>query len=254
MVIRTPARLAVPALALALVAFAAPLFAQQGSGDGFLFRAPRASLTAHGGFAQPMASGGVFSLATSELTLGRSDFGSGHFGLDLTVAFAPRYELVFGFDRSSSSSRSEYREWVDNDNLPIEQRTRLQRTPFTAGVRYYLADRGRQIGSVAWVPARFTPFVSAGVGVMKYKYEQDGDFIDTQSLVVFSDRLTSSGWTRVLQAGAGAQWSLNQRVNLTGEVRYQHANGEGDEPFGDFSGYKVNLSGVSTLIGLTLRL
>jgi len=252
MVIRTPARLAVTALAL--IAVAAPLSAQQGSGDGFLFRAPHASLTAHGGFAQPMASGGVFSLATRELTLDRSDFGSGNYGLDLAVSFAPRYELVFGFDRSSSSSRSEYREWVDNNNLPIEQRTRLQRTPFMAGVRYYLSDRGRQIGSVAWVPARFTPFVSGSVGMMKYKFEQDGDFIDTQTLVVFRDRLTSSGWSKVFQAGAGAQWNLNPRVNLTGEVRYQHANGDGDEPFSDFSGYKVNLSGVSTLIGLTLRL
>jgi opacity protein-like surface antigen len=252
MVVRTPARLAVTALAV--VAFAAPLSAQQGSGAGFLFRAPRATITVHGGFAQPMASGGVFSLATDELTLDRSDFASGDFGLDLAVAVAPRYDLVFGFDRSSSSTRSEYRDWVDNNNLPIEQTTRLQRTPFTASLRYYLGDRGRRIGSVAWVPARFTPFVSGGIGAMKYKYEQDGDFIDTQTLAVFGERLTSSGWARVLQAGAGAQWNLNQRMNLTGEIRYQHASGTGDEPFGDFSGYKVNLSGVSTLIGITLRL
>lgn len=252
MVSRTPARLAVTALAF--VAYAAPVLAQQGSGDGFLFRAPRATLTAHGGFAQPMATGGVFSLATDELTLGRSDFGSGNFGVDLAVSIAPRFELVFGVDRSSSSTRSEYREWVDNNSEPIEQRTRLQRTPFMAGMRYYLSDRGRRIGSVAWVPARFTPFVSASAGVVNYKFEQAGDFIDTQTLVVFGDRLTSSGWTKAFQGGAGAQWNLNQRVNLTGEVRYLHANGEGDEPFGDFSGYKVNLSGVSTLIGITLRL
>ena len=238
----------------ALVASAMPAAAQSGSGDGFLFRAPTATLTVYGGFAQPLASGGVFQLATSELTLGRADFGAGNLGFDLTRTVAPRFEVVIGVDRSSSRTRSEYREWVDNNDQPIEQVTALQRTPVTASVRYFLAERGRKIGSVAWVPTRLVPFVSVGAGVMKFKFEQVGDFIDQQTFNVFSERLRSTGWAGVLQAGAGAQWSLSPRVNLTGELRYQRASGNGDEPYGDFSGYKVNLSGVSTLIGLTLRL
>ena len=237
-----------------LVAFATSVKAQQGSGDGFLFRAPVATMSVYGGYAQPLATGGVFALATSELTLGRSDFGSGNFGVDLTFAVAPRVEIVFALDRSSSRTRSEYRDWLDNNDLPIEQTTALQRVPITAGVRYYLSDRGRTVGSVAWIPARLVPFVSAGGGVMRYKFEQVGDFIEQPSLNIFSERLTSTGWTGVMQAGAGAQWTLNQRVNLTGELRYQRASGNGDQPNGDFSGYKVNLSGVSTMIGLTLRL
>ena len=252
----TPTRLAVASFAalVAVAAVARPSDAQQGAGDGFLFHVPKASLTVHGGFAQPMASGGVFALARNELTLGRSDFGSGNFGLDLAIVASPRVEVVLGFGRSSSSARSEYRDWVDNNDLPIEQTTSFQRTPITASLRYYLTDRGRQIGSVAWIPARFTPFVSAGAGMMSFKYEQSGDFVDSQTFGVFSDQLTSKGWKGVLQAGAGAQWSLNQRMNLTGEVRYLHGTGSGDANGGDFSGYKVNLSGVSTLIGLTLRL
>ena len=242
------------AIATLLVVCATSVEAQVGSGSGFLFRRPRATMTVHGGYAQPLASGGVFSLATSELTLGRSDFGAGNLGFDLSVSVAPRMELVFGIDRSSSRTRSEYREWVDNNDQPIEQTTGLDRMPLTASVRYFLADRGREIGSVAWVPARFVPFASLGGGIMRYKFEQAGDFIDQQSLNVFSERLTSTGWARVLQAGAGAQWSVNQRVNLTGELRYHRASGDGGRPNGDFSGYKVDLSGVSTLIGLTLRL
>lgn len=242
------------AIATLLVVGATSVSAQMGAGNGFLFRRPGATMTVYGGYAQPLASGGVFSLATSELTLGRSDFGSGNLGFDLSVTVAPRVEVVFGIDRSRSRTRSEYREWVDNNDQPIEQTTGLQRTPLTASVRYFLADRGRQIGSVAWVPARFVPFVSLGGGVMWYKFDQVGDFIDQQSLNVFSERLTATGSSRVLQAGAGAQWNLNQRVNLTGELRYHRASGDGGRPNGDFSGYKVDLSGVSTLIGLTLRL
>lgn len=233
---------------------ATPAAAQVGSGAGFLFRSPAATLTVHGGFAQPSASGGVFSLARRELTLGRSDFASGNFGFDLSIAVAPRYEVVLGVDRSGSRTRSEYREWLDNNDQPIEQTTSLARVPITASVRYFLADRGRRIGSVAWIPARFVPFVSLGGGVMQYRFDQVGDFVDVQTLNVFSERLSTTGWAGVVQAGAGAQWSLNQRVNLTGELRYNHARGDGDRPNGDFTGYKVNLSGVSTLIGLTLRL
>lgn len=252
----TSARLAVTAgaLAVALATSADPSAAQQGSGDGFLFRSPTATLTIHGGFAQPFANSGVFSFATDELTLGRSDFGSGTFGFDFSFPLAPRYELVLGLARSSNSARSEYRDWVDNNDQPIQQTTSFERTPLTATVRYYLADRGRRVGSVAWIPARFVPFISAGGGIMKFNYEQNGDFIDTQTLGVFTDRLRTTGWSGVLQAGAGAQWSLNQRTNLTGELRYLRGSGSGEANGGDFVGYKVPLSGVSTLIGLTIRL
>ena len=70
---------------------------------------------------------------------------------------------------------------------------------------------------------------------------------------VFNDRLSSKGWAFTMSAGAGAQWSVNQRFLLTGEARYLHAAGDGDSPEGEFSGYKVDLSGVSTLIGITVR-
>ncbi len=253
MSISTPARLARLAL-LAIAIHAIPAGAQRGSGDGFLFRAPRVSLTVHGAYAQPSASGGVFQLATENLTLGRGDFGAMGFGADLAVRLTDRADLVLGFQRNTSLAGSEYRDWVDNNDQPIEQSTRLERTPLMASLRYHFGSRGRSIGSVAWVPANFVPFVSAGVGVTNYRFEQQGDFVDEQTLDVFSDRLISNGWTASFQGGVGAQWSVTPRVGLTGEVRYLHGRGNGGDPFGDFSGYKVDLSGVSTLVGLTLRL
>ncbi len=249
----TPARLAL----LAIVALATPAAAQSGGGEGFLFHLPRATLTVHGGFAQPLARSDVWSLATSELTLGRSDFGTGNFGADFGFTVTPRFDLVIGIDRSRSSARSEYRDFVEEVNgvdVPIDQSTTFTRTPLTASLRYYLTERGRRVGSVAWIPARFVPFVQLGGGATYYQFEQVGDFVDMQTLDIFAARLRSKGWAGTLQAGAGGQWNLNQRFSLTGELRYLRATGDGDEPSGDFSGYKVDLSGVSTLIGLTLRL
>lgn len=235
---------------------AAPALAQSGRGDGFLFRPPPATFTVHGGLAAPMASGGVFELATTDLTLGRSDFQAGQWGMDLAFAIGARGEFVFGMERSSTRTPSESRDFVEEINgvdMPIRQVTRFQRTPLTVSYRYHLQERGRRIGSVAWVPARFVPFVSAGAGVMRWRFEQTGDFVDRQTLNIFYDQLTSSGWSRVLVAGAGGQYNLNERYHLTGEVRYLHSSGDGDTPRGDFSGYSVNLSGVSTLIGITVR-
>jgi len=252
MSIGKPARLAATFAAL-FVSVAPPVLAQSGEGDGFLFRPPRATLTLHGGFATPLADGGVFSLARRELTLGRGDFDAGSLGGDFAIAIRPQTELVFGFETSRSLAASEYREWVDNNDQPIEQETRLQRTPFIASVRHYFGPRGRRIGSVAWIPAQFVPFVSVGGGVVRYRFQQSGDFVDEQTLNVFTSTMTSRGWARAFQGAAGAQWSLNHRFTLTGEARYLYATGDGDTPNGDFSGYKVNLSGVNTLIGLTLR-
>lgn len=251
---RTTARTTALTAALAASALlAAPLAAQPGSGDGFLFRPPAASITFYGGLAAPAASGGVHGLATRELTVDRSDFQSGAFAFDLAVSVRPRLDIVASVEKSRSVNPSEYRDWVDNNDQPIEQVTKFERMPLTLSARYYLTDRGRRVGSVAWIPARLVPFVSAGVGTVRYTYEQNGDFVDEQTLDVFSARLISRDWVAALQAGAGLQWSLTPRLLLTGDLRYLHANGSGDEPSQEFAGYRVNLSGVSSMVGLTLR-
>ncbi len=244
-----PARLAVLLVTLG----AAPVAAQQGSGQGFLFRPPPGTLTVYGGLAAPFASGGVHELATTELTLDRGDFRSGSYGADIAFTVTPRLDIVLSMERARSLRRSEYRDWVDNNDLPIEQSTRFDRVPLIASARYYFADRGRRVGSVAWIPAQFVPFVSGGVGTTRYAFEQKGDFVDEQTLNIFTDQLTSRGWAFTMSAGGGAQWNLSPRLLLTGEARYLHAVGDGDRPGGEFSGYKVDLSGVSTLIGITVR-
>lgn len=245
----TPAR-----LALALVTMGSlPLAAQSGAGDGFLFRPPPGSFTFYGGLAAPFANGGVHQLATNELTLDRGDFRSGSYGAALAFTVSPRVDLVISVDRARSQRRSEYRDWVDDNDQPIEQSTSFDRVPLMASARYYFADRGRRIGNVAWVPAKFVPFVSGGVGTTRYRFEQVGDFVDESTLNIFSDRLTSRGWAFTVSAGGGAQWNLSTRLLLTADARYLHAMGDGDAPNGEFAGYKVDLSGVSTMFGLTVR-
>ena len=212
------------------------------------------TLTVFSGLAAPLGRGSLFDFTTSELTLGRSDFAATSLGLELGITTSPRTELLFGYSSGGAKKRSEFRDWVDNNDLPIEQSTRFDRTPLTANLRYYLRDRGRRVGSVAWIPNGFVPFVSAGFGLTKFRFEQDGDFIDTQTLNIFRDNLRSQGWGRTLHASGGAQWNLSARTQLTGELRYMHGSVDASKGDGDFVGYRLDLSGVSTVIGLTLRL
>lgn len=228
--------------------------AQSGGGEGFLFREPGVSVTVYGGVNQPGAGGDLFGYARREFTLDRAGFRSPTVGFDLAFVVGPRTELLFGLMPASSRVASEYREWVDGDDKPIEQTTAYQRAPLTASVRYYLVDRGRAIGSTAWIPATIVPFVGAGVGTVRYSFEQVGDFIDVATLAVRPDRLTSRGWAPVLQASGGVQYNLSRRLLFTGELRYLRGSADASTPNRDYIGYRLDLSGLTTLVGFTLRL
>jgi len=228
--------------------------AQAGRGDGFLFREPFATLGVSGGLALPSARGDLLSETVQNLTIDRADFRTGAFAIDLAFAITDRTDIVFGVSPASSRTASEFRDWVDNNDQPIEQVTSFSRRPITVTARYHLTDKGRRVGSVAWIPARVVPFVGGGVGLMKYRFEQDGDFIDLQTLNVFTDRLRASGWAWVGQVSAGAQLNLSPRLMFTGEMRYLHGSADAERPSRDFVGYRLDLSGVTTLLGFTIRL
>ena len=118
-------------------------------------------------------------------------------------------------------------------------------------VRAYLEPRGRQVGKYAWVPARFAPYVGAGVGGMWYKFRQHGDFVDFQTNDVFSGDFNSSQWAPAAQALAGVEFTLTPHLALTGEAKYIWAKGKLSDSFSGFD--NIDLSGVSTTIGLTFR-
>ncbi len=67
----------------------------------------------------------------------------------------------------------------------------------------YLADPGRSIGRFAWIPNRFAPYVGAGGGAMWYRFRQEGDFIDFDTLKVFPDTFDSDGWTPTVHGVRG---------------------------------------------------
>jgi len=246
----TSGRYAALLIAATAVAVTRPSHAQS-AGDGFLFHAPVFSFGVRGGFDRASAGSDVFSFVTKQLTLNRRDFSSATFGTDLAIPVSRSNDIVFDAGLTSVSRRSEFRDWVDQNNLPIEQTTSLRRVPLTLGIRHYLSPRGRSIGRFAWIPAVRTTYIGLGAGLMNYRFRQVGDFVDFQSLNILPDEFTSNAWTPVVHALAGAEVSLGRFIMVTAEARYTWARGPMSRDYVRFN--RIDLSGVSVTTGLSFR-
>jgi outer membrane protein W len=248
---RTPRHLAVAALVAGMLAAAPPARAQ-GSGDGFLFRAPTGALVLRLGMDQPLANSDLFSDVTSQFTLRKSDFRGLSLGGELDAQLGPRTTLVFEASWSGARHGSEYQHFVDNNNLPIQQTTSFQRVPLTVGVRYYLGLPGQAIGRLAWVPSRYSPWVGFGVGAVWYRFRQSGDFINLSTMNVYADDLASSDWAFTAHVNAGVDVSLSPRTFVSAEGRYAWGRAHLGAAY---SGYApIDLSGLAFTIGFGYRM
>lgn len=249
--IRAGAKLVAAAAAL-LLPFTMPAAGQRAD---FLFRRPSVTAVLRGGWAVPRAQSEIFDFTTQRLTVDREDFEGGAVDFEAAVRMKDRLDFTLGFGHSEAKVRSEFRDFVEDDGtpggLPIEQTTRFQRTPFEAGVKAYLKDRGRSISRYAWVPYSWAPYVSAGVGAMVYEFAQNGDFVDFQTKDIFSKDFRSEGTTATAHAAAGLDLSLGAHVIATGEGRYQWARADMSRDFVGFD--PIDLSGFQVTVGLGVR-
>ncbi len=239
-------------LVTAFLAGAATTTQAQAAGDGYLFHRPNVTFAVRGGYAHASAGSDVFDEVTSNLTLDRGDFSSLTFGGDLAVHITDRTSLVLAAGYSRSKHESEFRDFVDNNDLPIEQSTTFERIPLTVNLRVNLASTGRTIGRLAWIPSRIVPYVGAGVGAMRFRFKQEGDFVNFNTNAVFPALLLAEEWALVGQGMAGIDYNISPQLGISFDARYLHARGELGP---SFTGYeRIDLSGVTGTIGLSYRL
>lgn len=238
------------ALLLALVATATGAGAQE-SGKGFLFGAPTGSVTLRGGWAFATARSDLFDFTTRNLTLNRGDFGSVEGGFDLAFRVASKTDIVTSIGISGINKHSEFRDFIDNNDQPIEQSTAFRRVPITLTVKQYLESPGRSIGRFAWIPSRAAAYVGLGGGMQYYRFKQAGDWVDFNSLNVFGDTFSSDGWAPEYHGLVGFDYSVSPRFAVSTEGRYSYSKAELSS---DFSGFhRLDLSGFATTVGFTIR-
>lgn len=223
-----------------------PVAGQDRSGNAdFSFSAPKGFVGFHLGRLFPRADSDLFDMLTRELTLEKSDFRSWDIGFDGGVNLHERIDLVFSYDYARRTKSSESRDFVDENDLPITQTTRLQQSPLTGGVKLLLVPRGSSVGRYAWLPSAIVPYVGGGVGVSWYKLELEGDFVDESTLEIFHSSIRSSGWTPTFYAGGGTDIHAFKNAFVTIDLRYVWARPELDRNFTsvdtlDLSGFRVS--------------
>ena len=241
------------ALAL-LLAMAGHADAQQPipSSPDFLFGRPDGSLTLRGSWVFARAGSDLFDFVERELTIEQGNFNRASLAVDYGIALTPRADAVIGIDVNRASVASEYRELVDNNRQPIEQTTSLTELNLTGNIRFALGPRGREIGRLAWVPRAVVPYAGAGGGMLWYRFQQSGDFVDALDprQPIFTDVFRAQGWTPSAQVFAGVDVRLRGRWFLALDGRYLWAAGAlGD----DFEGFDpIDLAGFRAGAGINM--
>lgn len=218
----------------------------------FLFQEPRASIDLRVGMLFPRAGSGIFQQSMQELTLSRRDFNGLTGAVDVGFRLLPRLDALLGIAYSHAAHTSEDRNFLDENNAPIQQQNTFTQLPITAGLKAYLLPRGQQIGHFVWVPARVTPYVGAAGGMVHYKFRQSGDFVSFQDTTIFTATYDASGWTPIAQVLGGVDVRLGRRTAFKAEARYSWASGGLGQEFVGFND-GLDLAGLQTTLGLSWR-
>ena len=233
--------------------------AQPPSGRGrpdFLFGRPRGFAGFSAGWLRA-TSGGIFDEFRRFLISGVDDQGefvdiskraydTPLFSIVAGYSVTPRVDLVFDVTPSDSVTRSEYRNWT-NRGRPIAQSTQVWQIPLNAGVRYWVAPRGRPIGQLAWVPSTVAFHVGGGLGFRWYRLEQFGDFVVEADASIWNDRLQSKGRAFTRHAAAGISVRLSRRVFAVAEARRVWSQPVAD---GSFEFDDIDLGGLHMTGGI----
>ena len=216
----------------------------------FLFGKPKASVGVRGGWTFARAGSDWYDFVTRTLTLESKDFNRPAIGTDLGVTVTNRMDVLLSLDFSQSATPSEYRDFVDNLRLPIEQSTKLRQTNLAGGVKFSLLDRGREVSRFAWVPRNVVPYVGGGAGAMWFNMEQTGDFVDFVDSSIFADTFRSSGVAPTAHIFGGVDLRVWRRLYVTIDARHLWASGDLGTDWIDFD--PIDLTGTRVSAGVNV--
>jgi hypothetical protein len=163
----------------------------------------------------------------------------------------PRVDFILGIGADHSSNDSHFRNFTEDNDQEIRQTTELTRVPVTAGLKLHLLPRGRSISRYAFIPSRVSPYVGGAAGVMWYDLKQYGDFVDHESLDIFTDHFESDGAGFTGNVFAGGDMWVSSRIGVNLEARHTWAKAGLSESFSDFD--DIDLRGWQLSAGVTLR-
>jgi outer membrane protein W len=170
-----------------------------------------------------------------------SDFNNVTFGAEWLIPAGEFLEVGAGVNYYAQTVPSSYRDLVHPDGSDITQSLRLRTVPISVTGRWIMTGRR----------AKVQPYIGAGVGIVVWRYSESGDFADAD-LNIFNWDYTDSGTAVGPVIFGGIRGSLNKRVALGGELRYQYVNAPLN-PSVDFQGTRLDLSGLTYQASVIFR-
>lgn len=233
-------------LVITMLAGALPVLAQPvGTNGSFRFR--------FGGYF-PSGSSEFWDANEAAFTLDASDFNDWMIGASYVSSMSNWVELGFNVDFYDASQRSADRDFTDEFGNSILHDTRLDLIPLSADVRYLPQGRYALRGQGGQIKVRRpVPYVGAGIGLMYWEYEEEGDFVGFDALgpFIYYDRLKDSGTDFAAHVLAGVEFPMGASWHFTFEGRYTWAEAAPGGAFADLQLGDLDLGGFAGFFGFS---
>lgn len=160
------------------------------------------------------------------------DFSNAAVGAEWLVAAGQHFEVSAGVGYFHRTVPTIYLDWVDADGTEVDQDLNLRIVPVTATVRFLPLGHRSAV----------QPYFGVGVGVLRWRYSEVGEFVDFSDATIFRARYVGEG-TSMGPVVLGGIRGAADRFLVGAELRYQKAEGKLDAA--DFFGDRIDLGGVT---------
>jgi hypothetical protein len=184
---------------------------------------------------------GVSDALAFEISDFRTLTGFGEYNL----GFGPHLEVGFGISGYGRHVPTLYRDIEEGGTgLDIEQELSMRVVPFTVLARFM------PFGDASTVQ----PYVGAGVAILSYRYTEEGDFVDSDTLEIFTDHFHKSGTTTGAVLAGGVRFPIKGDIYAVAlEGRYLYGVGDTGGSSNGFLADKIDLGGAMLNVGFIVR-
>jgi hypothetical protein len=171
------------------------------------------------------------------------DFNGALFDGEWLVSLGEYLEGGVGLGFYQRTVPTVYRDFQDVSGDEIEQDLKLRVIPFSATVRFLPIGRG----------AAVEPYVGVGIGINRWRYSETGEFIDVSDDTIFPARYIASGTATGPVILGGLRFPVADVWDVGGELRWQRAEGDIEDPDLANIGSRIDLGGLTASFKVHLR-
>ena len=170
------------------------------------------------------------------------DFRGATVGGEYLVGLGDRFDAGLSIGFYSRSARAIDADFTHPDGSDVESNLSLRVVPMTATFRFLPLGHHDA----------FEPYFGAGVGILKWRYSESGDFVDTSNgNNIITGAFTGSGTEVGPVILGGIRVPIGQ-AGFGGEIRYQGGMGKLPSDQG-FAGSTIDLGGFNYLFTVSMR-